>query len=339
MPPKIADGRRARGQPPPAGPRRAGAEASAGTSMGALTLTTIEPRPVFEDDTLRDLVELQPQPRDGTDRRLDGRVQRRRRALPRSSRAAHRCAASSACPSKWPRIVELAAQTGHRLPEDPDAGRARGMAAPPRARKIRNTSPISRCRSSSCSGAASTSSSSRARPRRGISVSRCRTTRTRPRRIGGSPISSRSGIVKAALADAARRRTSAPSSTCDRRALHRTRGRGEQGRAARPQGGSRAAAAIAHRRAFRRHRHRCVRQGHMGARPASAGRRTDRARIRGAGSGRSRSREAAAHRSRARVHRFRPSLASHSAASDANVMCYARRRLLESLPAVRPGHQ
>jgi len=27
--------------------------------MGALTLTTIEPRPVFEDDTLRDLVELQ----------------------------------------------------------------------------------------------------------------------------------------------------------------------------------------------------------------------------------------------------------------------------------------
>lgn len=88
--------------------------------LGALTLATIEPRPVFEDDTLRDLVE-----------------QRRNRAtdliedfMIASNGVVARFLADNGfsslrrvvrTPQKWPRIVDLAAETGHRLPNDPDA--------------------------------------------------------------------------------------------------------------------------------------------------------------------------------------------------------------------------
>ena len=50
---------------------------------GALTLTTVEARPVFEDDTLRDLRGDRAQPRHGADRRFHDRRERRRRALSR----------------------------------------------------------------------------------------------------------------------------------------------------------------------------------------------------------------------------------------------------------------
>jgi len=87
---------------------------------GALTLATIEPRPVFEDDTLSDLVE-----------------QRRNRAtdliedfMIASNGVVARFLADHQfsslrrvvrTPEKWPRIADLAAQTGYRLPHDPDA--------------------------------------------------------------------------------------------------------------------------------------------------------------------------------------------------------------------------
>jgi len=88
--------------------------------QGALTLTTIEPRPVFEDDTLRDLVE---QHHNRATELIEdfmiasnGVVARflADKGLSSLRRVVRR-------PEKWPRIVDLAAQTGHRLPDDPDA--------------------------------------------------------------------------------------------------------------------------------------------------------------------------------------------------------------------------
>src|SRR5262249_266080 len=83
----------------------------------ALTLTTIEPRPVFDDGALRDLVE-----------------QRRNRAteliedfMIASNGVIARFLADNGfsslrrvvrTPQKWPRIVDLAAQTGHHLPDE-----------------------------------------------------------------------------------------------------------------------------------------------------------------------------------------------------------------------------
>jgi VacB/RNase II family 3'-5' exoribonuclease len=88
--------------------------------LGALTLATIEPRPVFDDGALSDLVE-----------------QRRTRAtdliedfMITSNGVVARFLADHGfsslrrvvrVPQKWPRIVDLAADTGHRLPEEPDA--------------------------------------------------------------------------------------------------------------------------------------------------------------------------------------------------------------------------
>jgi exoribonuclease-2 len=88
--------------------------------LGALTLETIEARPVFEDDTLRDLAEQQPNR--ATELIEDfmiganGVVARFLAAKRLSS--VRRVVRT---PAKWPRIVELAAQTGHRLPEAPDS--------------------------------------------------------------------------------------------------------------------------------------------------------------------------------------------------------------------------
>ena len=88
--------------------------------LGALTLETIEARPVFENDTLSDLAEQQPNR--ATELIEDfmiaanGVVARflAGKGLSSVRRVVRR-------PAKWPRIVDLAAQTGHRLPEDPDA--------------------------------------------------------------------------------------------------------------------------------------------------------------------------------------------------------------------------
>jgi VacB/RNase II family 3'-5' exoribonuclease len=88
--------------------------------MGALTLTTIEPRPVFEEDTLRDLAEAQHSRASELIEDLmiasNGVVARflADRGLASLRRVVR-------VPQKWPRIVDLAAQHGYRLPEDPDA--------------------------------------------------------------------------------------------------------------------------------------------------------------------------------------------------------------------------
>src|SRR6185503_16107093 len=87
--------------------------------MGALTLATIEPRPVFEDDTLRDLAEAQ---RSRATELIEDLMVASNGVVARfledhglaSLRRVVRV------PQKWPRIVELAAQHGSRLPRDPD---------------------------------------------------------------------------------------------------------------------------------------------------------------------------------------------------------------------------
>ena len=88
--------------------------------MGALTLTTIEPRPVFEDDMLRDLAETQRSRATELIEDLmiasNGVVAR---FLADHGLAALRRVVRS--PQKWPRIVDLAVEHGYRLPEHPDA--------------------------------------------------------------------------------------------------------------------------------------------------------------------------------------------------------------------------
>ena len=88
--------------------------------MGALTLATIEARPVFEDDTLRDLTEQQ----------VNRATELIEDLMVASNGVVARFLAAHGfsslrrvvrVPQKWPRIVELAAQHSGRLPEDPDA--------------------------------------------------------------------------------------------------------------------------------------------------------------------------------------------------------------------------
>jgi exoribonuclease-2 len=88
--------------------------------MGALTLTTIEPRPVFEDDTLRDLVELQ---RSRATELIEDLMIASNGVVARflADHGLSSLRRVVRVPEKWPRIVELAAQLGYRLPEDPDA--------------------------------------------------------------------------------------------------------------------------------------------------------------------------------------------------------------------------
>lgn len=88
--------------------------------MGALTLTTIEPRPVFEDDTLRDLVELQ---RSRATELIEDLMVASNGVVARflADHGLSSLRRVVRVPEKWPRIVELAAQLGYRLPEDPDA--------------------------------------------------------------------------------------------------------------------------------------------------------------------------------------------------------------------------
>jgi len=88
--------------------------------MGALTLATIEPRPVFEDDTLRDLAETQ---RSRATELIEDLMVASNGVVARFL-ADHGLASLRRVvrvPQKWPRIVELAAQHGYRLPRDPDA--------------------------------------------------------------------------------------------------------------------------------------------------------------------------------------------------------------------------
>jgi VacB/RNase II family 3'-5' exoribonuclease len=88
--------------------------------MGALTLTTIEPRPVFEDDTLRDLVEL---PHNRATEIIEDLMIASNGVVARflADRGFASLRRTVRVPQKWDRIVDLATQHGYHLPEEPDA--------------------------------------------------------------------------------------------------------------------------------------------------------------------------------------------------------------------------
>jgi VacB/RNase II family 3'-5' exoribonuclease len=89
-------------------------------AMGALTLTTIEARPVFEDGKLRDLAESQHNR--ATELIEDFMIASNgviARFLEDRGFASLRRVVRT--PQKWERIVDLAAQHGSHLPDEPDA--------------------------------------------------------------------------------------------------------------------------------------------------------------------------------------------------------------------------
>ncbi|HEY3161255.1 MAG TPA: RNB domain-containing ribonuclease [Vicinamibacterales bacterium] len=88
--------------------------------MGALTLTTIEARPVFDEDTLRDLAET---PHTRASELIEDFMIASNGVVARFL-ADHGLASLRRVvrvPQKWTRIVDLAAEHGSRLPEHPDA--------------------------------------------------------------------------------------------------------------------------------------------------------------------------------------------------------------------------
>ena len=89
-------------------------------SMGALTLITIEARPVFEDDTLRDLAESQ---HNRATELIEDFMIASNGVVARflESRGFSSLRRVVRVPQKWERIVDLAAQHGSHLPDEPDA--------------------------------------------------------------------------------------------------------------------------------------------------------------------------------------------------------------------------
>jgi exoribonuclease-2 len=89
-------------------------------AMGALTLTTIEARPVFEDDTLRDLAESQ---HNRATELIEDFMIASNGVVARflDSRGFSSLRRVVRVPQRWERIVALAAQHGFHLPDEPDA--------------------------------------------------------------------------------------------------------------------------------------------------------------------------------------------------------------------------
>ena len=89
-------------------------------AAGALTLTTIEARPVFEDDTLRDLAESQ---HNRATELIEDFMIASNGVVARflENRGFSSLRRVVRVPRKWERIVDLAAQHGSRLPDEPDA--------------------------------------------------------------------------------------------------------------------------------------------------------------------------------------------------------------------------
>ena len=88
--------------------------------LGALTLKTIEARPVFEDDTLRDLAEQQ---QNRATELIEDLMIASNGVVARflAGRGFSSLRRVVRVPQKWPRIVDLAAQHGSHLPDSPDA--------------------------------------------------------------------------------------------------------------------------------------------------------------------------------------------------------------------------
>jgi VacB/RNase II family 3'-5' exoribonuclease len=89
-------------------------------AMGALTLTTIEARPVFEDDTLRDLAESE---HNRATELIEDFMIASNGVIARflEDRGFSSIRRVVRVPQKWERIVDLAAAHNFRLPEEPDA--------------------------------------------------------------------------------------------------------------------------------------------------------------------------------------------------------------------------
>jgi exoribonuclease-2 len=89
-------------------------------AMGALTLTTIEARPVFEDDTLRDLAESQ---HNRATELIEDFMIASNGVVARflESRGFSSLRRVVRVPQKWERIVDLATQHGFHLSDEPDA--------------------------------------------------------------------------------------------------------------------------------------------------------------------------------------------------------------------------
>jgi VacB/RNase II family 3'-5' exoribonuclease len=89
-------------------------------AMGALTLITIEARPVFEDDTLRELAESQ---HNRATELIEDFMIASNGVVARflDSRGFSSLRRVVRVPQKWERIVDLAAQHGSHLPDEPDA--------------------------------------------------------------------------------------------------------------------------------------------------------------------------------------------------------------------------
>ena len=89
-------------------------------AMGALTLTTLEARPVFEDDALRDLAESQ---HNRATELIEDLMVASNGVVARflESRGFSSLRRVVRVPQKWERIVDLATQHGFHLPDEPDA--------------------------------------------------------------------------------------------------------------------------------------------------------------------------------------------------------------------------
>ncbi len=266
---------------------------------GALDLETIEPKAVFEGDTIVD-VRIQPQNRARNlieDLMVAANGVTARFLAAKGYPSLRRVVRS---PERWSRIVSVAAEYGEKLPAEPDAGALEAFLV-----KRRKTDPL-RFPDLSLVIVKLMGRGEYVVERPGQSpighfglAVQDYSHSTAPNRRFPDLVTHR--LLKAALAGE-------PSPYGDgeldpaRLALHRARGRCEQGRAAGAQVRRRPAHGASHRPAVRRDRHRRQRQGRLG--PPSRASHRGQARARGGGprGGAPPARQADIDRLRTRIH-------------------------------------